>query len=578
MVNNNFIEEVKVIKMRKAKSYLDFFEKLLDENEINANSLALKITFSYVLILTLWILFYNNIMTSFFYNNSLTLTIGIVKSLIFVLISSAINFNLLKIIFNRLIASKNEIQLSNILLSTVLESSEEIMFFSLDTSYRYTAFNNIYKKTIFSLYHKNIEKNMNILDIIKHNKDQQNLKENFDRIFNGDSFTTVEEYTTNECSNLYWQVYYSPLTSNNGKTIGLTSFALNITTLKKAENQNIFLSYHDELTGLYNRRFFEEKLREIDTEDNYPISIIISDVNGLKFTNDIFGHTAGDKLIKTFAEILQKFCRKEDIVARIGGDEFYILLPKTDSIQAKQIVDIIKDSISDLSVEKSILSVSFGFATKYTSNQSLEKICNKADDTMYSQKLLDRDIFEAKLIKHLDSILYDKNLVKHFHGQEVSSLCKKLGIALDLDEDEIKKLELAGLLHDIGKVAVDYKILLKHDDLTESELSEIKRHSEIGYKILNYLNKYKDIAEYVLHHHERIDGNGYPKGLKGDEIPFFSRIIHIADAYHSMTTNSTYRNALDIDTTIKELKVNAGSQFDAQISKTFVTKVLCKNW
>ena len=163
---------------------------------------------------------------------------------------------------------------------------------------------------------------MNILDIIKHNKNQQNLKENFDRIFNGDSFTTVEEYTTNECSNLYWQVYYSPLISNNGKTIGLTSFALNITTLKKAENQNIFLSYHDELTGLYNRRFFEEKLREIDTEDNYPISIIISDVNGLKFTNDIFGHTAGDRLIKNFAEILQKFCRQEDIVARIGGDEF----------------------------------------------------------------------------------------------------------------------------------------------------------------------------------------------------------------------------------------------------------------
>ena len=151
MVNNNFIEEVKVIKMRKAKSYLDFFEKFLDENEINANNLALKITFSYILILTLWILFYNNIVTSFFYNNSLTLTIGIVKSLIFVLISSAINFKLLKIIFNRLIASKNEIQLSNILLSAVLESSEEIMFFSLDRSYHYTAFNNIYKETIFSL-------------------------------------------------------------------------------------------------------------------------------------------------------------------------------------------------------------------------------------------------------------------------------------------------------------------------------------------------------------------------------------------------------------------------------------------
>ncbi|EHI96762.1 diguanylate cyclase and metal dependent phosphohydrolase [Clostridium sp. DL-VIII] len=564
--------------MRKAKSCLNFFEKFLDEHEIDANSLALKITFSYTLILTLWILFYNSIMTSSFYNTSLTLTISIVKSLIFVLISSAINFKLLKIIFTRLIASKNEIQLSNVLLSAVLESSEEIMFFSLDTNYRYTAFNNIYKEAISNLYHKTIEKNMNILDVIEYDENQQNLKENFNRILNGENFTTVEEYTTNKCSSLYWQVYYSPLISNNGKTIGLTSFALNITTLKKAENQNIFLSYHDELTGLYNRRFFEEKLKEIDTENNYPISIIISDVNGLKFTNDIFGHTAGDKLIKTFAEILQKFCRQDDIVARIGGDEFYILLPKTDSMQAKQIIDRIKNSILDLHVEKSILSVSFGFSTKYTSNESLEKTSNKADDTMYSQKLLDRDIFESKLIKHLDSILYDKNLVKHFHGQEVSLLCKKIGMALGLTQDEIQKLELAGLLHDIGKVAIDYKILLKHDGLTASELSEIKRHSEIGYKVLNYLNKYKGISEYVLYHHERIDGAGYPKGLKGDKIPLFSRIIHIADAYHSMTTNSTYRNALDIDAAIRELKVNAGSQFDAHISKIFVTKVLGENW
>lgn len=212
-----------------------------------------------------------------------------------------------------------------------------------------------------------------------------------------------------------------------------------------------------------------------------------------------------------------------------------------------KIITRIQKSISNQTLEKGILSVSFGFATKYNTDGLLEEICNKADDYMYSQKLLDRDFFEINLIKHLDSILYDKNLIEHSHGKEVSSLCKRLGIALALNPNEVDQLELASLLHNIGNVSIDYKILLKSDNLNEYEWNEIKHHSEIGYKILNYLNKYKNIAECVSYHHERMDSNGYSKGLKGTEIPLFSRIIHIADAYHSMTSTSTYRDTLNIE-------------------------------
>ncbi|WP_291703627.1 diguanylate cyclase [Clostridium sp.] len=492
--------------------------------------------------------------------------------------TSVINFQLIKNFLTKLIDSKNKIEMSNILLSAILESSPDVIVFSLDTNYCYTAFNNIHKKVILNIWKKEIKKGMNMLDVIGYDEDRKKARENFDRALNGESFSIVEEYGDNKYSRLYWQDYYSPIISSDGKVIGLTCFVLNITALKKAEERNIFLSYHDELTGLYNRRFYEEQLKQMDTESNYPISVIMADVNGLKFTNDVFGHTEGDKLIKAFAEVLKQNCRKQDVVARIGGDEFYILLPKTSSIQLEKIISKIQKSISIQHLDKGILSVSFGFATKYNANELLEEVYNKADDYMYSQKLLGRDVFEINLIKHLNSILYDKNLVEQLHGKEVSSLSKRLGIALDLSQDEVDQLELAGLLHDIGKVDIDYKILSKPNNLNEYEWKEVKRHCEIGYKILNYLNKYKNIAECVLYHHERIDGKGYPKGLKGTKIPLFSRIIHIVDAYQSMTSNNTYGNTLNIEDAINELKINAGTQFDAYIAQVFVEKVLELNW
>ncbi|MCE5221816.1 MAG: diguanylate cyclase [Clostridium sp.] len=538
----------------------------------------MKITYIYILISSLWILFSDKMVMAIFHNSSLTLTISIVKGWIFVLVTSVINFQLIKNFLTKLIDSKNKIEMSNILLSAILESSPDVIVFSLDTNYCYTAFNNIHKKVILNIWKKEIKKGMNMLDVIGYDEDRKKARENFDRALNGESFSIVEEYGDNKYSRLYWQDYYSPIISSDGKVIGLTCFVLNITALKKAEERNIFLSYHDELTGLYNRRFYEEQLKQMDTESNYPISVIMADVNGLKFTNDVFGHTEGDKLIKAFAEVLKQNCRKQDVVARIGGDEFYILLPKTSSIQLEKIISKIQKSISIQHLDKGILSVSFGFATKYNANELLEEVYNKADDYMYSQKLLGRDVFEINLIKHLNSILYDKNLVEQLHGKEVSSLSKRLGIALDLSQDEVDQLELAGLLHDIGKVDIDYKILSKPNNLNEYEWKEVKRHCEIGYKILNYLNKYKNIAECVLYHHERIDGKGYPKGLKGTKIPLFSRIIHIVDAYQSMTSNNTYGNTLNIEDAINELKINAGTQFDAYIAQVFVEKVLELNW
>jgi len=151
-----------------------------------------------------------------------------------------------------------------------------------------------------------------------------------------------------------------------------------------------------------------------------------------------------------------------------------------------------------------------------------------------------------------------------------------MGEALGMTEYENEELKSVGLLHDIGKITIDENVLNKPGKLTDDEWNEIKRHPEIGYRILNTVNDMSDMASYVLYHHERWDGKGYPKGLKGDEIPFVSRIINIVDSYDAMTSERSYQKALSKEVAIEELKKNAGTQFDAELVSVFIEKVLGK--
>jgi len=196
---------------------------------------------------------------------------------------------------------------------------------------------------------------------------------------------------------------------------------------------------------------------------------------------------------------------------------------------------------------------------------------------MYKKKLYESPSMRGKAIKAIINTLHEKNKREEHHSHRVSALCKNMGEALGLPEREIEELKSVGLFHDIGKIAVDENVLNKPSKLTDDEWKEIKRHPEIGYRLLNTVNDMSDVANYVLHHHERWDGKGYPKGFKGDEIPFVSRIVTIVDAYDAMTSERSYRSALSETFVIEELQKNAGVQFDPELVNVFIDKVLDKS-
>ncbi|WP_461207354.1 HD domain-containing phosphohydrolase [Clostridium sp. DL1XJH146] len=365
----------------------------------------------------------------------------------------------------------------------------------------------------------------------------------------------------------------APIINENYSISGIVLVFRDITERKEKQREISKLSYNDHLTGLYNRRYYNEALKIIDIEENLPLTVVMGDVNGLKLINDSFGHDIGDDLIKKVAKCMRNGCRTSDIIARIGGDEFVILLPKTTEVEAEKIIKRINNFTAKEKVESLNISISFGYETKKDPLQKIENIFKNAEDNMYKEKLFESPSMRGRTINAILRTLHEKNKREEQHSNRVSMLCERMGHALGLSEYGINELKTVGLLHDIGKIAIDENILNKPDKLTSNEWHEIQRHPEIGYRILSTVNDMSDIANYTLYHHERWDGKGYPKGLKGEEIPFISRIISIADTFDAMTSDRSYRNALQTDAAIAELQKNSGTQFDPELVDMFIKRV-----
>ena len=362
-----------------------------------------------------------------------------------------------------------------------------------------------------------------------------------------------------------------------GEVAGLIGISRDITKRKREQERIEYLSTHDIMTGLYNRMFFDAELDRIDASQLLPYSIITIDIDSLKLTNDMFGHSAGDKLIKLTADLLKDCCEKA-IVARIGGDEFCVILPGVDEIELKGNVENLnfKFEKNESAITESgiLLSVSLGFATKSRSDQTIAEITNTAEELMYRRKLLKHQSIRSTLLSTMKDLLFSKSNETMEHAERMAKFARKLGKAVGLSELDMDALELMATLHDLGKIGISNDILSKPGQLNKNEWAEIKKHPEIGYRIAFKIPELHDIAGYILSHHERWDGEGYPAGLSGKDIPYISRLISVVDAFDAMTEDRPYRKAISKEEAAKELLANAGTQFDPEIVESFVKDVL----
>lgn len=360
------------------------------------------------------------------------------------------------------------------------------------------------------------------------------------------------------------------------KVIGVIK---DITQTKNYERELLDNSYHDFLTGLYNRRFFVKKYNEIVKTNVYPLGIMMIDLNGLKIINDSLGHISGDYAIKKVGAVLLESLIDGDFVARIGGDEFAVLFTNTSEEKILKYRKKVKNSISKEMIGNVEISISVGYEIrKNMDGSTVDDFLTLAENHMYRHKVLESSSVRNKAIKAIFRTLTDKYSDERNHSEKVSVLCKKLGQAMGLPQDEVKELEMAGLYHDIGKISIPDSVLNKPSRLTDEEFAIIKTHPEVSYQILKAADEYSDIAIHALYHHERIDGLGYPKGKVGEDIPLFSRIIAVCDSYEVMTSNRVYKKAMSNQAAINELIRCSNAQFDEEIAKVFVTKVLQKEW
>jgi len=369
--------------------------------------------------------------------------------------------------------------------------------------------------------------------------------------------------------------------------------------IKKQKIRLELLAITDELTDVYNLRWFKENLaREIETvrSNNSAVGLILIDIDNFKMYNDVYGHQRGDKVLKVTASLIKVAAGNKNMVYRYGGDEFAVLLPDADMLQTKHVADQIRMEFEEKKEFcfgegiGSMISLSMGISEYPNMAGSFDEIVNQADMALYHSKNLGKnkvhfykDVISRirknissdhqhmiSVFRTLLSTISAKDRYTHSHCERVSSYAVMIGEALGMSLKEISTLQYAGLLHDIGKIEIPKSILNKSGRLTDDEYELIKMHPVYSANILEPLSDMEQLIDYVMHHHERYDGCGYPSGLAGREISLGARILCVADSYDAMLSERPYSGDMRSIDALGELRTNSGTQFDPEIVDLFI--------
>ncbi|MEN6314254.1 MAG: HD-GYP domain-containing protein [Clostridiaceae bacterium] len=333
------------------------------------------------------------------------------------------------------------------------------------------------------------------------------------------------------------------------------------------------LVLYDKLTGVYNRAHFEEIAADFFNRFPVPVALAMGDINGLKLINDTFGHKQGDELLVTAVRILKESVGDNNMIVRYGGDEFIIIMPHTSWTEAGKIVENIKQNCRSFRSSTIPIDISIGLSVAENQECSIDHILEQAEEKMYKSKLNESKQTRKDIIDFLQRLLWEKDYQTEEHVNRLKSMVLKIGKSIGLSKKENDELMQIALLHDIGKITVPVEILNKEGPLTPDEWTIMRRHSETGYRIAQASRELAYISEAILGHHEWWNGNGYPQGLKGEEIPLYSRIVSIVDSFDVMTHDRPYKQAISAIDALHEIIRCSGTQFDPSLVDIFVEMI-----
>lgn len=389
----------------------------------------------------------------------------------------------------------------------------------------------------------------------------------FIKVIEGKSnYEILEDYSA-FYSRYYRSIIYSPA------PMQLAVMIEDITESKTVENRLKDSTVTDFLTKLYNRRYFDEYQMDFNRSEHYPLGVFVVDVNHLKKVNDTYGHKIGDQLIVSVANILKEFIRGKGLVIRWGGDEFLILLYRANSASCEVLKEMITKELQKIEIQDEPISVAIGYTIKKIKATDFISSFKQAEDRMMEHKKSNVNRTNGTLVDALLKVLWHKNNDEYRHSQRVALIAKRMAMELGLSKDELSILDMASMLHDIGKVLIDNQVLTKKEQLVELEEQLLYSHPQIGHDLLDSIFSSSKLSEIILQHHERYDGTGYPKGLKGEEIMIEARIIHLAETFDALT-RSTYQTSLDYPEAIKIIQSESGKQFDPNLVDLFINQIL----